>query len=110
MLWLRARLGASCAAPFAPDIQKDWLVKAGGSCWLWKLLELVRWSRPGIGFVPSATMRPLLRASDLITKLFAVVVHRQRKSTRLDSTHHNISHAVVCPTQRRIKLSDPCTA
>jgi len=56
-------LGASCAAPFAPDIQKDWLVKAGGSCWLWKLLELVRWSRPGIGFVPKAEIQPLLRLS-----------------------------------------------
>src|SRR5438046_9162355 len=63
MLWLRARLGASCAAPFAPDIQKDWLVKAGGSCWLWKLLELVRWSRPGIGFVSKPEIQPLLLIS-----------------------------------------------
>src|SRR2546429_9907006 len=50
MLWLRARLGASCAAPFAPDIQKDWLVKAGGSCWVWKLFLFVGGGRTGVGF------------------------------------------------------------
>src|SRR2546430_6588571 len=64
------------------------LVPAADEPWLWTLLE--RAPTPSIAqHLPRATVRTILSR------------HRDRKSTRLNSSHSQISYAVFCLKKKR---------
>src|SRR3712207_7059660 len=64
---------------------------------------LVRWNHPQLGLIGPEGFIPLAEQSSLLKPLTQHVLE-DRKSTRLNSSHANISYAVFCLKKNTIDL------